>query len=79
MEKTKFRRKKKKNFRELSGSKFHSVTSSSVILYNDVKNSIFTKSGFYQVLEINSFQLYLEYDQFVTDGHFFYFKKFEVL
>ena len=32
--------------RELSGSKFHSVTSSYVILYNDVKNSIFIKSGF---------------------------------
>ena len=32
--------------RELSGSKFHSVTSSNVILYNDVKNSIFIKSGF---------------------------------
>ena len=32
---------------ELSGSKFHSVTSSNVILYNDViKNSIFIKSGF---------------------------------
>ena len=35
--------------RELSGSKFHSVTSSNVILYNDVKkwiikNTIFTKS-----------------------------------
>ena len=32
--------------RELSGSKFHSVTSTNVILYNDVKNSIFIKSGF---------------------------------
>ena len=32
--------------RELSGSKFHSVTSSHVILYNGVKNSIFIKSGF---------------------------------
>ena len=34
---------------ELSGSEFHSVTSSHVILYNDVKNSIFMKvdlSGF---------------------------------
>ena len=31
---------------ELSGSKFHSITSSNVILYNDVTNSIFTKSGF---------------------------------
>ena len=30
--------------RELSGSKFHSVTSSSVILYNDVHEKI--KSGF---------------------------------
>ena len=35
--------------RELSGSKFHSVTGSNVILYNDVKNAIFIKvdlSGF---------------------------------
>ena len=40
--------------RELSGSKFHSVTSSTVILYNDVKNSIFTNSGFIRLLEINS-------------------------
>ena len=32
--------------RALSGSKFHSVTSSNVILYNDVTNSIFIKSGF---------------------------------
>ena len=32
--------------RELSRSKFHSVTSSNVILCNDVKNSIFIKSGF---------------------------------
>ena len=32
--------------RELSGSKFHFVTSSNVILYNDVKNSIFIKGGF---------------------------------
>ena len=31
---------------ELSGSKFHSVISSNVILYNDVKNSVFIKSGF---------------------------------
>ena len=31
---------------ELSRSKFHSVTSSNVILYNDAKNSIFIKSGF---------------------------------
>ena len=43
--------KKKKYLRELSGSKFHSVytckcTSSNVTLYNDVKNSIFIKSGF---------------------------------
>ena len=38
--------KKKKYLRELSASKFHSVTSSNVILYNDVKNSIFIKSGF---------------------------------
>ena len=30
---------KKKYLRELSRSKFHSVTSSHVILYNDVKNS----------------------------------------
>ena len=37
---------KKMYLRELSGSKFHSVISSNVILYNDVKNSIFTKSGF---------------------------------
>ena len=29
--------------RNLSGSKFHSITSSNVILYNDVKNSIFIK------------------------------------
>ena len=29
---------KKMYLRELSGSKFHSVTSSYVILYNDVKN-----------------------------------------
>ena len=36
----------KQNLCELSGSKFHSVTSSNVILYNDVKNSIFIKSGF---------------------------------
>ena len=32
--------------RELSRSKFHSVTSSNVILYNDAKNSIFIKSGY---------------------------------
>ena len=38
--------KKKIYLRELSESKFHSVTSSNVILYNDVKNSIFIKSGF---------------------------------
>ena len=37
---------KKMYLRELSGSKFHFVTSSNVILYNDVKNSIFIKSGF---------------------------------
>ena len=37
---------KKTYLRELSGSNFHSVTSSNVILYNDVKNSIFIKSGF---------------------------------
>ena len=37
---------KKIVLRALSGSKFHSVTSSHVILYNDVKNSIFIKSGF---------------------------------
>ena len=37
--------------RELSGSKFHSVTSSNIILYNDVKNSIFTKSGFIRFLK----------------------------
>ena len=36
--KTKFR--KKMYLRELSGSKFHSV----IILYNDVKNSIFIKN-----------------------------------
>ena len=39
-------RLKKNYLRELSGSKFHSVTSSNVILYNDVKNSIFIKSRF---------------------------------
>ena len=41
--------KKKMHLRELSGSKFHSVTSSNVILYNDIKNSISSKvdlSGF---------------------------------
>ena len=32
--------------RELSRSKFHFVTSSNVILYNDIKNAIFIKSGF---------------------------------
>ena len=37
---------KKMYLRELSRSKFHSVTSSNVILYNDAKNSIFLKSGF---------------------------------
>ena len=40
---------KKMYLRELSGFKFHSVTSSNVILYNDVKNSISSKvdlSGF---------------------------------
>ena len=37
---------KKMYLRELSRAKFHSVTSSNVILYNDVKNSIFIKSGF---------------------------------
>ena len=37
---------KKMYLRELSGSKFHSVNSSNVILYNEVKNSIFIKSGF---------------------------------
>ena len=31
--------------RALSGSKFHSVTSSNVILYNDVKHSIFIKTS----------------------------------
>ena len=30
----------------VSRSKFHSVTSSNVILYNGVKNSIFIKRGF---------------------------------
>ena len=40
------KRKKKVYLHELSGSKFHSVPSSNVILYNDVKNSIFTKIGF---------------------------------
>ena len=44
--KTKFRFKTKMYLQELSGPKFHSVTSSNVTLYNDVKNSIFTKSGF---------------------------------
>ena len=40
---------KKKYLRELSGSKFHSVTSSNVILYNDVKTQFSSKvylSGF---------------------------------
>ena len=46
--KTKFRFKKM-YLRELSGSKFHSVTSSNVILYIDVKNSTFIKSGFSNV------------------------------
>ena len=32
--------------RELSRFKFHSVTSSNINLYNNVKNSIFIKSGF---------------------------------
>ena len=40
--------------RELSGSKFHSVTCSNVILYNDVKNSSFIKKWIYQVLELSS-------------------------
>ena len=40
--------------RELSESKFHSVTRSNVILYNDVKNAIFIKSGFIRCLEISS-------------------------
>ena len=38
-------KRKEKYLHELSGSKFHSVPSSNVILYNDVKNSIFIKSG----------------------------------
>ena len=45
---------------ELSGSKFHSVTSSHVILYNDVKNLISSKvdlSGFGNY-ELLNFQLY---------------------
>ena len=33
--------------RELSRSKFHSVTSSNVILYNDVKNSFSSKVDFF--------------------------------
>ena len=41
--------------RELSRSKFHSVTNSNVILYNDAKNSIFIKSGFNTFLEMSSF------------------------
>ena len=47
-EETNFEKKKKRYLRELSRSKFRSVTtcSSNVILYNDVKNSIFIKSGF---------------------------------
>ena len=46
--KTKFRFKKM-HLRELSGSKFHYVTSSNVILYNDVKTKFSSKldsSGF---------------------------------
>ena len=34
---------KKKYLHELSRSKFHSVTSSNIIMYNDAKNSIFIK------------------------------------
>ena len=53
--KTKFRFKKM-YLHELSGSKFHSVTSSNVILYNDVKSSIFIifLKWIYQVLEMSS-------------------------
>ena len=51
--KTKFRRKKCVAW--VIWIKFHSVTSSNVILYNDVKNSIFHQNLIYQVLEINSF------------------------
>ena len=40
--------------RKLSGSKFNSVTSSNVILYNDIKNLNFHQKWIYQVLEINS-------------------------
>ena len=40
--------------RELYGSKFHTVTTSNVILYNDVKNSNFYQKGIYQVLEMSS-------------------------
>ena len=40
--------------REFSGSKFHSVTSSNVILPNDVKNSIFYQKWIYLVLELSS-------------------------
>ena len=42
----KFRFKKKIICVSYLRSKFHSVTSSNVILYNDAKNSIFIKSGF---------------------------------
>ena len=51
--KTKFRLTKM-YLRELSGLKFHSVTSSHVILYNDVKNSIFHQKLIYLVLEMSS-------------------------
>ena len=45
---------KKMYLRELSRSKFHPVTSSNVILYNDVKNSVFIKSGFNTFWEMSS-------------------------
>ena len=49
--------------RELSGSKFHSVTSSNVILYNDVKTKFSPKvdlSGFENKL-FNIIDAYLSY------------------
>ena len=45
--------KKKYYLRELSGSKFHSVTSSNVILHNDVKTQ-FHQKWIYLVLELSS-------------------------
>ena len=43
--------------REVSGSKFLSVTSSNVILYNDVKISVITKSEFIRFWK-STLQLY---------------------